>query len=284
MFSRGIRGLAARQAAAVGRVRAFHRGSGLWQQQESSQKPDKLPQHNYESSQQLDQLPQQNYEDSLTHYIDTMSIYNELVKAGFTGRQSDVILRLINENLTQKLNKLNSKVLAKNDLENEVYLFEAAQSEMRFEVKHARELALKILENEKNQLDYQMKEESDELNKLMILSKNESQVMMNDQFSENTLLQKSLKKSIQNLNNKISTNINSDIKSDIESLRWQTTRSGLLAVLILVFLVMSGVSITARLNREEKLTEVVLHTISPEDSSTEEDDVENEADEAIKLK
>lgn len=203
------------------------------------------------------------------NYVDTMNVFNQLKKLGFNEGQSDVILKLLNENLTVQLNKMDNKYTSSMEMENESYLFEAAQSELRIEINTSRELDLNTLENEKNSLDNLLREESEDLNKLLIVSKNDTQVLINDQNSENTLMQKKIKLRIRELDNKISTNINSDIKSEVESLRWQTTRNGIFAILILVFTIMGGTSISRRINREEQPTEVILHTIKPEEHDDE---------------
>ncbi|KAH3666575.1 hypothetical protein WICMUC_005644 [Wickerhamomyces mucosus] len=208
-----------------------------------------------------------NQENQIKHYIDTLSVFNELKSLGFNDKQSDVILKLIKQNLNIQIDKLNSKMLTGLELENELYLFEAATSELRVEIQTSRENEFEILNNEKIQLGNYLNEESDELMKLLIVSKNDSQVSINDQISDNTLLQKKIKKLIQDLNNKISTNINSDIKSEIESLRWHTTRNGIMAVLVLVFSVMGGVSISKRINKEDLPQEIILRTIEPEDTN-----------------
>lgn len=213
------------------------------------------------------------------NYVDTMYVFNQLKKLGFNNGQSDVILKLLNENLTVQLDKMDNKYTSSMEMENESYLFEAAQSELRIEINTSRELDLNTLENEKNSLDNLLREESEELNKLLIVSKNDTQVLINDQNSENTLMQKKIKLRIRELDNKISTNINSDIKSEVESLRWQTTRNGIFAILILVFTIMGGTSISKRINREEQPTEVILHTIRPEEHL--EDEVDEEDDQAL---
>lgn len=200
-----------------------------------------------------------------------MQVFTELQSLGFTERQSDVILRLINTNLTTNLDKIQEKVLSTNELENELYLFEAAQSELRVEIKTARESDLRTLEIEKSTMENTINEELDTLNKLHLMSKNDSQVVINDQTSENTLLQKTLKKKIHELNNKISTDINGDIKSEIEGLRWHITRSGLMAVLVLVFAIMVGVNVSKKKSEKEAPQQVILRTIQPEDSSDDED-------------
>lgn len=206
------------------------------------------------------------------NYIDTMRVFNELKKLGFTVEQSDVILQLIKENLSHQIGHLQEDILDVNTFENEMYLFEAAQSEIRVEIKTSREADLRMMENEKSILENLINEETDDLNKDLILTRNDSQVLINDQISENTLLQRTIKRRIQDLNNRISTEINGDIKSDIEGLRWHTTSRGLMAVLVLVFAIMSGVSISKKRNREDSPQEIILRTLEPEEDETTEDE------------
>lgn len=208
-------------------------------------------------------------------YLDTMKVFNELKSLGFTENQSDVILKLIRENLTVNLNKVQSKILTNMELENETYLFEAAQSELKYETLHSRESDLKNLEMEKYALERLLQVESDELNEYLIMSKNDSQVTINDQISENTLLQKKIKMKIQELDNKITTNINSGIKSEIESLRWHTTISGIVAVLFLVFSMLGGASLNKKINKEEQPTQVILRTLELEEEPEKEEEAEN---------
>ena len=210
------------------------------------------------------------------NYIDTMKVFNELQRQGFSEEQSDVILRLIKENLSHKVGEMEQDMLDTSELENEMYLFEAAQSELRVEIKTSREADLKTLESERSLLENLINEETESLNKDFIVARNDSQVLINDQISENTLLQRKIKRRIQDLNNRISTEINGDIKSDIEGLRWHTTSRGLMAVLVLVFSIMGGVSISKKKNREEPLPEVILRTLEPEEED------EHDLDEELK--
>jgi hypothetical protein len=214
--------------------------------------------------------------DNQTICLDTMKVFNELKDLGFSEGQSDVIMKLIKENLTINLNKLQNKNLTTMELENELYLFEAAQSELKVETQTSRESSLRNLEMDKYALERLLQVENDELNEYLIMSKNDSQVTINDQISENTLLQKKIKMKIQELDNKISTKINSEIKSETESLRWHTTRNGLLAVLVLVFSLMAGASISRRIKKEEQPTQVILRMIEPEAIDHDDEDEEDQ--------
>lgn len=236
--------------------------------------PDPIKEH-----EKIEQKLQDTLEDDPTperQYLDTLTIFNELKELGFNDKQSDLILKLVKDNLSHQVDNLDEKILTTLELENELYLFEAASSELRVEIQRSRENEFSILNKEKKVLENYLIEEGDELNKQLIISKNDSQVLINDQISENTLLQKRIKKLIQDLDNKISTDIKSDIKSEIESLRWHTTRNGIMAVLVLVFCIMGGVSVSKRLNREDHPQEIILRTIEPE---VDEDDEDNQSSE-----
>ncbi|CCH41753.1 Coiled-coil domain-containing protein [Wickerhamomyces ciferrii] len=221
-----------------------------------------------------DELKRKIDDSLIKNYVDTMKVFNQLNSLGFNSKQSDIILQLLNENLTYQLDKMNGKFTSSMEMENELYLFEAAQSELRIEINTSRELDLHNLDRMKNSLDDLVREEGEDLNKFMIVSQNDTEVSVHQQRNENTLLQKGIKMKIKDLDNKISTNINSDIKSDIENLRWQTTRSGLAAILVLVFSIIGGVSISKKINRDEQPTEVILHTIKPEERIDDEEEDE----------
>jgi hypothetical protein len=235
--------------------------------------PDSLNKHQQASPDAFKEDPvSKDDEPLLRNYIDTMRLFGELRELGFTEQQSDIILELIKDNISYSIGNLEQKMLNANELENEMYLFEAAQSELRVEIKTSREADLRALQSEKSLLENLINEESDDLNKQLIVTRNDSQLSINDQISENTLLQKKIKRRIQDLNNRISTEINGDIKSEIEGLRWHTTSRGLMAVLVLVFAIMSGVSISKKRSKEDVPTEVILRNVEPEEHGEEEEE------------
>ncbi|SCV00514.1 LAME_0G10220g1_1 [Lachancea meyersii CBS 8951] len=211
--------------------------------------------------------------------IDTLRCYEKLLRSGFTPKQSSLAIELLLQTLNNEFfDNYNDKYLRKTELETQSHLFNAAESELRYSIQVSRESAL----NEQNlkllQLNRSLHSLHDELNELMInLLKKDSKVDFNDRKIENTLLHRNIHLKLKDCNNKIGTRIIGDTKSDIENLRWQTTRSGLFAVLGLVFFIMSGVSISKRMSSEnEKPAEVVLHTIEPEEDDREDDDDEED--------
>ncbi|SCU85645.1 LANO_0C04874g1_1 [Lachancea nothofagi CBS 11611] len=231
----------------------------------------------------IDKLPEQlisegNGFDSTTaeNQIDTLRCYEKLLRSGFTPKQSSMAIELLLSTLNEEFfDGYNDKFLRKTELDTQSHLFNAAETELRYAIQISRETAL----NEENlkvlQLNRGLHLLHDELNEQFInLLKKDSQVDFNDRKIENTLLHRNINLKLKDCNNKIGTRIIGDTRSDIENLRWHTTRSGVFAVLGLVFFIMSGFNISKRISSEnEKPVEVVLHTIEPEEDHGAEDEM-----------
>lgn len=173
--------------------------------------------------------------ESMEPYMDTYSVYTQLQEAGFTGDQADQIINLLITQLNTKLSKLSTKYSQLFELENEKYLFESAQQELRVDITRSREKHINELVNLLHLLERDFNILRDELNGDFIQMKNDTQVATNDQKSENTLLSKKIILRIQETNHKITTELNSAMRSEIESLRWHISRWGIMAILVSVF-------------------------------------------------
>ncbi|AMD22881.1 HHR112Wp [Eremothecium sinecaudum] len=205
--------------------------------------------------------------------LDTQRFYTILTESGFTSKQSNLIIQLLLALLQEEFfYNYNTTFLRKMELENQSYLFNAAESELRYSIYTSREVALNELNLQLMKLDRELNLTRDDLNELIInLLKKDSRVDFNDYKSENTLLHRDINIRLEGCNNMVGTRIIGQIKPEVEGLRWQITRSGLFALLFLVFFVMSGVSITRRIAAEhEKQSEVILHTRKPEHIEEEE--------------
>lgn len=203
---------------------------------------------------------------SAENQLDTLRYYLLLTEKGFTSVQTNLIIQLmlslINE---QFFYGCNSKFLRNMELENQSYLFNAAESELRYFIQTSREVSL----NEKNlqlmKLNRELNLYRDELNELIInLLKKDSRVDFNDHQCENTLLHRNIKIRLKECNNKIGTKIIGQMKFEVENLRWETTRNGLFTMLFLVFFIMSGVSISRHIWNDKPI-EVMSQTAGPEE-------------------
>ena len=169
--------------------------------------------------------------DSMEPYIDTYEVYKQLTRAGFTAEQSNEIIDLLVYQLNTKLSKLSTKYSQIYELENEQYLFESAQQELRVDITRNREQHINDAVTKINALETDYEVISDELNNHFIQMKNDVQVAINDQKSDNTLKSKKIMLRIQETNHKITTELNMAMRSEIESLRWHLSRWGLIAIM-----------------------------------------------------
>jgi hypothetical protein len=168
-------------------------------------------------------------------YMDTYEVFRQLTGAGYTPAQADLIINLLCAELNSKLSKLLVKYSQVVELENEHYLFESARQEVRVDITRSREQHINELISLTNLLERDFKTINDELINDFIQMKNDNQVAMSEQKSENTLSSKRIHLKIQETNHKITTELNSAMRSEIESLRWHLSRWGLIAILVTVF-------------------------------------------------
>lgn len=172
--------------------------------------------------------------EQMEPYIDTYAVYKRLIEAGFTPTQCDELINLLIAQLNTKLSKLSTKYSQIYELENEQYLFESAQQELGVDITRNRESHINEAINLIHALERDYTVLSDELNNHLIEMKNDIEIAINDQKSENTLLSKRIMLRIQETNHKITTEITMAMRSEIESLRWHLSRWGVITILTCV--------------------------------------------------
>lgn len=217
--------------------------------------------------------------EKMEPYLDTYEVYKLLIQADFTPKQSDEIIHYLILQINAKVLKLSTKYSQIYELENERYLFESAQQELRVDITRSREQHINELINLINILERDFNIISDELNNDFLQMKNDTQVTMNDQKSENTLHSKRINLRIQETNHKITTELNSAMRSEIESLRWHISRWGIMAILMSVFagcatFYVYKIKAARRLNEKNGFVPLVIY----EPSEIEEDDYHTDLD------
>lgn len=220
--------------------------------------------------------------ENMEPYMDTYHVFTELTESGFTDSQADEIINLLIVQLNSKLSKLSTKYSQLYELENEEYLYESAQQELRVDFTRSRELHINELINSINIIEREFHILSDELNNQLIQMKNDTQVAISDQKSENTLLSKRIILRIQETNHKITTELNSAMRSEVESLRWHFSRWGLLTILIAVFdaAMVYYIHKSATTRRENEKNEFIPLIIY-EPSEYDEDDYHTDLDKSL---
>lgn len=217
--------------------------------------------------------------ENMEPYMDTYEVYTQLIRTNFTPAQADEIINLLIVQLNSKLSKLSTKYTLSYELENEQYLYESAQQELRVDITRSRESHINELINLINILERDFHTISDELNNYMIQMKNDTQVAMSDQKSENTLLSKKIILRIQETNHKITTELNSAMRSEIESLRWHYSRWGVMAILVSIFSAFVSYYIwKGRMARRQTHRDEFVPLVIYEPSELDEDDYHTDLD------
>lgn len=173
--------------------------------------------------------------EKMEPYMDTYDVYRQLKTSGFTESQAEEIINLLIVQLNSKLLKLPSKYSEVYELENEKYLYESAQQELRVDVTRNREKNINECISLINDLERDFNNIQDELNNDLLQLKNNNQVTINDEKQENTLMSKKLFLKIQESNHKITTELIGNMRSEIESLRWHMSRWGIMSILVAIF-------------------------------------------------
>lgn len=208
---------------------------------------------------------------SAENQVDTMSTYHQLLTK-FTPGQSKAImatmLYLLNE---QFYTTYNDKFLRDFEINKQDHLFNSLQSEIQYTITNTRDVEMNQHHLQLMRLKRDLDSIVDEINEMIIdqYEKN-CKLDFHEHKNANTLLYKRINLNLNDCSNKITIQIISGIKSEIETLRWQTTRSGLLAVVILASSFLITVNISNKNSRSpvldvEQLTEEELAILKEED-------------------
>ncbi|CCF55928.1 hypothetical protein KAFR_0A04920 [Kazachstania africana CBS 2517] len=178
--------------------------------------------------------------------LNTMEINDKLLSNGFTKDQStQIITAMINLLNNEFYFKYNDLYLYDFEINKQLHLFNFLQSEIQYIIKNSREIQFNLQNLQIMKLQKDLNSNFNELNELVLKSlQKDSNIEFNNQKYENSSLYSKLNLDLNDCNNKITIKMLSGIKYDIENLRWHTTRSGLIAILFLVSLILTGVNVT----------------------------------------
>lgn len=191
------------------------------------------------------------------HYFDTQKIYSGLKYSGFTDGQAEVLMLTVKDMLAIRLAKLKENSYPISAAENEAYLFEAACSEIRNDIQIGRQAQAEEYRSSQAALQRDVEILQQEMNEMISTLKSEVEMEVNERKNSTKAEETTIDLRIQELNNRITIDIISDIKSKIEALRWQTTRRGLIAVLMVAFGILMATSATKKEEKQSKRREPV---------------------------
>ena len=180
-------------------------------------------------------------------FFDSYKVKEEFKESGFDDAESLALMKLTYSILKEKLNWINKNYSPKVDLENEAYLFEAAQSELLFETTNSREISLMNMTNGMIILKRRFNNLDNETIAQIKLNDDIIKMDINLFKHENNLHQKNLNLKNSDLNSRILSDMVSGLKSDIESFRWQLTRAGIVAIMLMAISIMGVWNVTKKL-------------------------------------
>lgn len=184
--------------------------------------------------------------------------YTLLLNGKFNSKQSDLITQLIifllNDNF---FNNYNDKFLRDFEINKQKHLFNALTNEIKFDINNSRNLQFLQIRKKTIQLEKELNNVLIEISGLTNNKLNEeSKLNLNQHIIDNRLLFKQLQLRLNELNNKITKQVAYDVKSDIENLRWHSTRMGLLAIMLMTFMVLTAINV---INRRKRKSEDVTY-------------------------
>lgn len=183
----------------------------------------------------------------LESFFDSYKVVQDFKNSGFSTDESIILMKYTYHLLEEKLNWLNQNYSPKVELENEAYLFEAAHSELIFEVTNSREISLMNLTNAMIILKRGFNNLDDETIAQIKLNDDIIKLELNLFKHENNLHQKRLNLKNTDLNSRILSDMVSVLKSEIETFRWQLTRAGIVSIMIMAISIIGVWNVTKRL-------------------------------------
>ena len=180
--------------------------------------------------------------------IDTMSVFFDLVAAGFDEVQARSIIKVMIGVLNDKFFATYAEEYLRDfEVRKQEHLFHSLTSEIQFTIRNSRDAQFNQHHLQIMRLQRDLTADMEDINEtLQELLGNERQLEFNNLKFENTLQHKQVNIDLSDCDNKISIDMLAGIKYDIENLRWQTTRSGLIAVVVILFLIFAGMNAAAK--------------------------------------
>lgn len=164
------------------------------------------------------------------HHFDTYSLVQDLAKGDFTPQQAVTLMKAIRSLLAVNLIVARDSLVSKSDVENEVYLFRAACSELRTSLQSSRQSETQRQRTQRAHLQHEADILNQRMTQEMLGLREDLKAMFNDRKMATAEEKQRLDSKIQELNYEITVLLNSDSKSEVEGLRWILTRRAALAI------------------------------------------------------
>ncbi|KAG6004292.1 hypothetical protein E4U21_001189 [Claviceps maximensis] len=186
------------------------------------------------------------------HHFDSYSMVRLLEEGGYTRDQAVSSMKAIRTILAGNLQVAQKSLVSKGDVENETYLFHAACSELRTEIKNNRRLQDEQMRQQRTHLQHEVDILTQTLNQELLTLNDGVKGLFNDRNMTVREEQKAVESAIQQINYRMSIILSSDSKSEIEGVRWILIRRSVVGLLFLAVLTLGMIRYTTYLAQQKK--------------------------------
>ncbi|KAF1946544.1 hypothetical protein EJ02DRAFT_462556 [Clathrospora elynae] len=204
------------------------------------------------------------------HHFDTYGLVRELSKSSYTPDQSITIMKAVRQTLLTNMALARDGLVSKSNVENGMYLFRAACSELKTEIGNTRKGQMERMRTERGQLQHEVEILGQRLGQETVGLRSELKGLFDDRKMAVRMEQRSMETKIQELNYKITIALNSDARSEVEGVRWVLTRRAAITVGVSAFMLFVALRYTSYVQhqlQEEKRNNPRRHPSPLEDLS-----------------
>ncbi|KAF2722138.1 hypothetical protein K431DRAFT_284339, partial [Polychaeton citri CBS 116435] len=186
------------------------------------------------------------------HHFDTYGLVKRLTDAGWDQEQAITMMKVTRLILAENMDLAKDALVSKSMVENEIYLFKAACSELRTEVTTRRKGEQEKMRAERTQLQHELDILSQRMSQESGGMKDELKGMFDDRKLAVRGEQTDMENKIQQLNYRITVSLQADAKSEVEGLRWVMTRRVITALGAVVFMVVGAIKVAASKMKDDE--------------------------------
>jgi hypothetical protein len=186
------------------------------------------------------------------HHFDTYTLVRSLESGGFTQDQAVTTMKAIRSLLAVNLDLAKEGLVSKSDIENEIYLFRAACSELKTALQTSRATEIQRQRSQRAHLFHESDIVSQRITQELIGLKEDLKGMLTDRKMAVQTEQRNMTSKIQELNYKITVLLNSDSRSEVEGLRWVLTRRAAMAIGLSALMMLGTLKYSSYLIHEEE--------------------------------
>ncbi|KIV99976.1 uncharacterized protein PV09_08486 [Verruconis gallopava] len=173
------------------------------------------------------------------HHFDTYGLVKKLNSGGFTNGQSTTIMKAIRTILAENMDLARRGLVSKSNVENGMYLFRAACSELKTEIENNRKGELDKNRTRRALLQHEVDILGQKITQEISGLRDELKGMFDDRKMTVRTEQRNMENRIQELNYKITVTLNSDAKTEVEGVRWVLTRRAATALAVSVMMILA---------------------------------------------